>query len=230
MTQSRYAWRVLVAAALFALVLAPAAAPSPVRAGTYPPINVPGPPGLPAITPEPAMRARALASTTTPYTETATYTEADVRAYLAPRLDRMFPTTDGRPAVVSRVLFIPAIVASSYLLNADLGRSPDTLVCYVEITGSLSMATFPRPPRLDPRTHRRIRSSPPKPAHLAELVFDAQTGNILTASFIEGANGGTPPTPPPAPTRTPYPRPNLPLPVGMPTWTPTPPVSPTAPS
>jgi len=227
MTRSRYAWRALVAVALFALVLVPDPAPSTVRAGAYPPINVPGPPGIPAIVPEPAMRARALASTTPPYTATTTYTDADVRAYLAPRLDRMFPTTDGHPAVISRVLFIPAIVASSYLLNADLGRSPDTLVCYVEITGSLSLAAISRPVRLDPRTHRRRRSLPPKPAHLAELVFDAQTGNLLTLSFIEGLNGGTPPTPTPAPTHTPYPRPSVVLPAGMPTWTPTPTVSPT---
>jgi len=227
MTRPRHLWRVLVAAALCTLVLAPAAAPSPMRADTYPPTTVPGPPGVPAITPEPALRARALASTTTPYTETATYTEADVRAYLAPRLDRIFPTTDGQPAHVARVLFIPARVASAYLLDEDIGRSADTLVCYVEITGSLSLARIHVPLRIDPRTHRRIRFTLP-PAHLGELVFDAQTGNSLMLSFVEGPNGTTPPTPTPAPTRTPYPRPTLPLPPGMPTAAPT--VSPTAPS
>ncbi len=226
MTRARFAWRVLMAAALFALVPAPAAAPSPVRAGTYPPINTSDPPGVPAITPEPAMRARALASTTTtPYTQTATYTEADVRAYLAPRLPSIFPTTDEHPAVVSRVLFIPARVASAYLLNEDIGRSPDTLVCYVEITGSLSTARIHVPLRINPRTHRRIRVIL-RPAHLGELVFDAQTGNALMLSFVEGPDGTTPPTPTPAPTRTPYPRPTLPLPAGMPTAAPT--VSPAA--
>jgi len=225
MTRSRYAWRALVAVAVLSSSLGGDRAPAAVRAGTYPPTTVPGPPGLPAITPEPALKARALAATTVPYTTTATYTVADVDAYLAAHLPAIFPTTDGQPAHVARVLFIPASAASAYLLNEDIGRSPDTLVCYVEITGSLSTARIHRHIYYDSRTHRVIRPVI-RPAHLGELVFDAQTGNILMLSFVEGPNGTTPPTPTPLPTHTP--RPAYPLPTGMPTAAPT--VSPTVPS
>jgi len=225
MTRSRYVWRALVVVAVIASALGGDHAPAAVRAGTYPPIDVPGPPGVPAITPEPALKAQALASTTVPYTATATYTVADVDAYLAAHLPAIFPTTDGQPAHVSRVLFIPARVASAYLLNEDIGRSPDTLVCYVEITGSLSTARIHRHIYYDIHTHRFHRLTL-GPAHLAELVFDAQTGNLLMLSFVEGPNGTTPPTPTPLPTHTP--RPAYPLPTGMPTAAPT--VSPTVPS
>jgi len=222
MTQPRYLWRALVAVAVLAsaLGLGYDRAPAAVRAGTYPPTTDPGPPGVPAIIPEPALKARALASTTVPYTTTATYAVADVQAYLAAHLPALFPTTDGQPAVVARVLFIPARVASAYLLDSDIGRSPETLVCYVEITGSLSTAMIHRPVRFDHRTHR-FHYIVTGPAHLGELVFDAQTGNLLMRSFVEGPNGTTPPTPTPVPTRTPYPRPTLPLPTGMPTVSPT---------
>jgi len=158
-------------------------------------------------------------------TAVASPSPSSVYVVVTARLPAIFPTTDGQPAHIARVLFIPASAASAYLLNEDIGRSPDTLVCYVEITGSLSTGRIHRHIYYDTRTHRVIRPVI-RPAHLGELVFDAQTGNLLMLSFVEGPNGTTPPTPSPAPTRTPYPRPTLPLPAGMPTAAPT--VSPVA--
>jgi len=59
-----------------------------------------------------------------------------------------------------------------------IGRSPTTLVCYVEIHGNLSMAGISAP-----AVSGASASGPPQPAHIGDMVFDAQTGNLLVAGF-----------------------------------------------
>jgi len=157
-----------------------AASPTPVAASPTPvatalPVYT-YPPGIPAIAPEPRLHAQALANTAT-YSTTATYTVADVRAFLAAH--RLFLTSDGSAPVIDIVEFIPAAQASTLLRGESIGRPDTTLVCYVQVHGPLAVshhwpAGYHYTPKRPVGTPRRV----------GELVFDAQTGNLLLRGFI----------------------------------------------
>ena len=153
----------------------PATTPTP----SYPPNAAPG---VPAITPEPAMRAHALAATAT-YSTTATYTAADVRAFLTAH--NLFRTTDGSPITVT-ILFIPASQASALIGGDSVGRPDTTLVCYVSARGNFPvMHSEPAGTRFRHSVSRRTHSHARDTTVLPEkhYIFDAQTGNLLVFGY-----------------------------------------------
>jgi hypothetical protein len=101
----------------------------------------------------------------------AAFTEDDVRQFLAAY--PLFTTTDGSMPEIARVLFIPASQASALLKGESIGRADTTLVCYVEVQGNLSTA----------RIHSPGGVNIPSTAHFGDMVFDAQTGNLLLWGF-----------------------------------------------
>ncbi len=189
----------VAALALAALMFAPLQAhgagadsvpPTPTPVTTpVPSYGVNQAPGVPAITPEPQMRARALAVVgTTAYSTTATYTVADVRAFLTAH--PLFSTTDGSPITITAILFIPAAQASARMGGSSADRPDDTVVCYVEVTGHLVVASHHLPH--DAWVHRGHVAPPvykPQRPHalaklpVGQLIFDAQTGNLLSRGF-----------------------------------------------
>lgn len=123
------------------------------------------PPGIPAIQP----RKTGVDVTS------AAYTADDVRQYLLTH--QLFQTADGVAPVIAQILFIPANQASGLMHDAYVERAPTTLVCYVKIQGNLSTTGVGHP-----YVPGASNTTPP-PAHVGDLVFDAQTGNLLVRGF-----------------------------------------------
>ncbi len=154
-----------------------AASPTPVA--TAAPVYI-YPPGVPAIAPQPRLRAQALANTAA-YSTTATYTAADVRAFLAAH--PLFQTADGSAPVIDAIDFIPAAQASARLMGESIGRPDTTLVCFVKLHGPIILPHSVMLPTHHPvpkrHTHRATT-----PTRIGQLVFDAQTGNLLLRSSV----------------------------------------------
>lgn len=125
------------------------------------------PPGVSAIQP---------VTSTTSLLATA-FSQANVVQYLATH--RLFKTVGTNDSTVARVLFIPALQASTLLHGEWIGRPDNALVCYVEVAGPIDTSTsgLDVPPG--------VKLSQFKPAPKGILVFDAQTGNLL----IRGTGG-----------------------------------------
>ncbi len=136
------------------------------------------PRGIPAITPEPQLRARALAvAGTAAYSTTATYTAADVRDYLSSHA--LFRTTDGSAPIIDAIEFVPAAEASALLRGESIGRPDTTLVCFVKVHGPLIvLRSAPLP------MHHPHPVSAKTPMPVGELIFDAQTGNLLIRGYL----------------------------------------------
>ncbi len=131
--------------------------PIPPHARTYPP-------GLPAIQP----RATGVD------VAHAAFAEADVRGYLQSH-HYFFRTTDGSTPQVAKILFVPSSQASAQMHGESTERPDTTLVCFVELHGSFSLSSMHRPYG-DHRADNGV-------AHIGQILFDAQTGNLLVWGF-----------------------------------------------
>jgi hypothetical protein len=94
-------------------------------------------------------------------TAAAPFGEDDVRQFIAAH---PMQTSDGRPATISRIQFIPSREVSSLLDGARTGVPDDDPLCLVEFAGHFTFYG----PRGAQRTYQ----------HGYE-VFDARTGNFL---------------------------------------------------
>ncbi len=130
--------------------------------------------GLAAPPTKPAPGASAI--TPTRPGQVPSFTESDVRAYLARFPFRGDPTTTGLPATVTSVQFITREQAEAAMNGESLSEvPPGALVCYVVLTGHFNpRAVGPMPADAKPRTDF-ITS--------AHMVFDAATGNLLVVGY-----------------------------------------------
>jgi hypothetical protein len=116
--------------------------------------------GAPSIHPRPELASR----------PGAHFTETDVRQYLAAHPEQL-GGVPGTPApTIICVRFLSA-AAMHTLLHVDVGVSYDTLLCVVRLSGTFLPWSLPLGARL------------PSPVHRASMIFDAQTGNLLTESL-----------------------------------------------
>lgn len=159
----------------------PVATPGP----STTPIPAPGPAIPPGVTPrEPDGVPAIVPSLSAAQAATATYTLADVGRFA---VAHPFATTDGTAPTIAKILFIPASQASALMHGESIGRSPTTIVCYVEIHGNLSMAgiSAPRYP-----AHRRPgRRSPPTSA-----IWSSTRRRAICWSPASTASGACAPT------------------------------------
>jgi len=79
------------------------------------------------------------------------------------------PPTDGTPLKILSIQFVTAKQASALMQGEFVGRPDNYLVCYVKVKGPFSRAVM----------HPPIQYKETKDASSGDMVFDAQTGNML---------------------------------------------------
>lgn len=133
---------------------APTTAGPPGTSGTQSTAASASQPGEPAITPT--------------QKGVPAFTVADVRQYLATHAFPGGPTVSGAPSTIVQIVFITSKQASELMQGESIGLPDKALVCYVELHGPFLLTKAHTPP-----------GQPTPVAPNGELVFDAQTGNLL---------------------------------------------------
>jgi hypothetical protein len=123
----------------------------------------PDAPGVPAITPKSTVNS---ANPTT----SATYTAADVQDYILANGFPGGPVAEGGHLSIVSIQFISAQQASQ-AIGEDVGRPSDTLVCYVVLHGPFKVGAVSAPYGTTPVSSETFQTG--------EIVFDAQTGNLI---------------------------------------------------
>jgi len=139
-----------------------------------PPPHVPGnitpnpyPPGVPAIHPTHQVSSDTLAA----------FTIKDVEQFIVRNGFVGGPTISGKPPTIVKIVFVTSKEASNLMKGESVGRPGDALVCYVLLRGPFKVST---------RMSTDMPVANPT-ATLGELVFDAQTGNLLVWGYPAGS-------------------------------------------
>jgi hypothetical protein len=99
---------------------------------------------------------------------TPAFTETDVREYLATNVFPGGVTLSGASPAITEIMFVTSKQASDIMKGEYVGLPHTAPVCYVQLQGPFSSESHSSPKGARPATYQ-----------LGEMVFDAQTGNLL---------------------------------------------------
>lgn len=151
---------------LVAITIARPGASSAHQQPATPKVIITYPAGIPAIVP--LVKVTAKSDSGSP-----AFTVTDVKNYVAEHGFPGGPVIHGSSPTVVKVLFITARQASMVMHGESIGRPDNALVCYVLLRGPFdtSYISVPITTQQTPTTR--------KPELFGEMLFDAQTGNLL---------------------------------------------------
>jgi hypothetical protein len=131
--------------------------------------------GSPQVPPEPGHGRPAISPRLGRQAGQPAFTEQDVRAYLEAHPPSLADSSKSAPTI-TKIEFLTEKEAENQLQTSIDGHADGDLVCIVTLYGdfNLSISNVPNVPILP--------DSPTETGHVAQLVFDANTGNLL----IEG--------------------------------------------